>query len=167
MLHHEAMRWGRSLQVGDQVTLQAAKPIPAVVRQLRPWRERTQLLLAVKRPDASLLAVGQRVPLRLTAPPSADEEHLPPGLGKSPNKAERVEWLVSGVYCTCGMHDGCAGHFYSLGACIHRETPPCGLAKRTRADIADLIDKGRTDAQIFEELFKGRGPGLLRPHMSP
>ena len=58
MLDHEAMGWARSLRLGDKVTLQAAKPIPAVVRQLRPWRERTQILLAVDSPDASALAVG-------------------------------------------------------------------------------------------------------------
>jgi hypothetical protein len=167
MLDHEAMRWGRSLQAGDKVTLQAPKPVEAVVRQLRPWRERTQVLLAVGGADAPALMEGQRVPLRLAAPPAVDDEKVPPGLGKSQSKPERVEWLMSCVYCTCGMHDGCAGHSYTLAACDSAGTTPCGLAKRTRADIADLIDKGHTDQQIFEELLKGRGPKLLRPHMSP
>jgi Protein of unknown function (DUF3179) len=167
MLDHEAMRWGRSLKAGDKVTLHAATPIQAVVRQLRPWRERTQVLLRVEGPDAAALTTGERVPLRMASPPGADDEKLPPGLGKAQGKAERVEWLMSGVYCTCGMHDGCAGHCYTLAACIPGGTTPCGLAKRTRADIADLIDKGQTDQQIFEELLKGRGPKLLRPHLSP
>jgi hypothetical protein len=39
------------------------------------------------------------------------------------------------------------------------------LAKRV--EVAEMIDKGQTDRQIFEELLKGRGPQLLRPHMSP
>src|SRR5262249_23921249 len=38
MLDHEAMRWGRTLKLGDKVTLQALPPIPAVVKQVRPWR---------------------------------------------------------------------------------------------------------------------------------
>jgi hypothetical protein len=167
MLDHEAMRWSRSLQAGDKVTLQAATPTAAEVRQLQPWRERTQVLLRTDSPDPSALATGQRMSLRLATPPGADDETLPPGLGKSQRKPERVEWLMSGVYCTCGMHDECAGHFYTLAACMSDGQTPCATAKRTRAEIAELIDKGRTDAQIFEELFKERGANVLRPHMLP
>ena len=65
------------------------------------------------------------------------------------------------------MHDGCAGHFHTLAACNAGETTPCGMAKRTRADIADRIDQGRTDQAIIEELLKERGPKLLRPHLLP
>jgi hypothetical protein len=54
-----------------------------------------------------------------------------------------------------------------LAACNSGPDNPCGLAKRTRAEIAEMIDKGQTDRQIFEELLKARGPKLLRPHMSP
>jgi hypothetical protein len=167
MLDHEAMRWGRSLQAGDKVTLQAANPIPAVVRQLRPWRERTQVLLGVEGSDLSAVAVGQRVSLRLASQPATDDDQLPPGLGLSQSKPERIEWLMAGVHCTCGMHDGCAGHFFTLAACESGGKSPCGLAKRTREDIAELIDKGKTDREIFEELLEKRGPTLLRPHGSP
>jgi hypothetical protein len=166
LLDHEAMRWGRSLQAGDKVTLQAARPIPAVVRQLRPWRERTQVLLAVEGPEAAALMVGERLHLRLAAPP-ADDDPLPAGLGQSRTKSERLEWLVSSMYCTCGMHDGCAGHFFTLAACNAGQKDPCGMAKRTRAEIAEMIDKGQSDRQIFEELLKRCGPKLLRPHIAP
>src|SRR5262249_3221103 len=159
----EAMHWGRALQAGDKVTLQAGKPIPGIVRQLRPWRERTQVLPGVEGEGLSALTVDQRVSLLLASPPAADDE-LPPGPGTSQNKAERVEWLMSGVYCTCGMHDGCAGHVFTLAACNSEGKTPCGLAKRTREEIAELIDKGRTDREIFEELLKKRGPQVLRPH---
>src|SRR5262249_47656753 len=47
ILDHEAMRWGRSLKLGDKVTLQADPPIKAVVKSMQPWRERTQLRLVV------------------------------------------------------------------------------------------------------------------------
>jgi hypothetical protein len=167
MLDHEAMRWARSLQSGDKVTLRAPRPIPAVVRQLRPWRERTQVLLAVDGPNASALTVDERVSLRLTAPPAADDDPLPAGLGQAHSKPERVEWLVSSVYCPCTMHDGCAGHFFTLAACNAGRRDPCGMAKRIRAEVTEMIDKGQTDRQIVEELRKRHGPKLLRPHMSP
>ena len=127
----------------------------------------TQVLLGVEGSDPSALTVGQRVPLRSATPPGADDEKVPPGLGKSESKPERVEWLMSGIYCTCGMTDGCAGHFYTLAACNSHGTTPCGMAKRTRAEIAEMIDKGQTERQIFEQLLKERGPKILGPHMSP
>src|SRR5262249_10519433 len=48
MLDHEAMRWGRSLQVGDKITLTDDPPVPAVVKSVEPWRERTQVRLVIK-----------------------------------------------------------------------------------------------------------------------
>jgi hypothetical protein len=170
MLDHEAMSWGRSLAAGDKVTLQASQPIAAVVRQLRPWRERTQVLLGIdcSSLDTASLTVGQRTSLRLAAaPPAADSDPLPSGLGKSGSKSQRVEWLVSSIYCTCGMHDECAGHNFTLAACNVGPTKPCGLAKGTREKVAQWIDQGQTDWQIFDELLKQRGPKLLRPHMLP
>jgi hypothetical protein len=168
MLDHEAMRWGRSLQPGENVVLRAAKPIHATVRQIRPWRERTQILLGVDSDDASPLSASQRVFLRLDVPPrAADDDQAPTGLGKSQTTPERVAWIMSGTYCTCGMHDACAGHLYTLGACISDGPDPCGLAKRTRKELAEKIDAGFSDRQIFDDLLKERGPKLLRPHMSP
>jgi hypothetical protein len=168
MLDHEAMRWARSLQVGDKVTLQAARPISAVVRQLRPWRERTQVRVGVDGWDPSALTVGRRLPLRLPAPPpAADDDPLPTGLGQSRSKPERLEWLVASVYCHCMMHDGCAGHFFTFAACNSGPSNPCSMAKRIREEVAEPIDQGQTDRQIFDELLKARGPKLLRPHMSP
>jgi hypothetical protein len=167
MIDHEAMRPARSLQVGDQVTVGIAKLIPAVVRQLRPWRERTQVLLAVEDLDLSGTSVGERVRLRLRHAPRLDDEAVPPGVGKARTRAERLEWLMSGIWCTCGMHDGCAGHFFTLAACNSGPSDPCGMAQSTRAEIARRIDDGRTDLQIFEELRKERGPNLVRPHMMP
>jgi hypothetical protein len=167
LLDHEAMRWGRSLQAGDRVTLQGARPMDAVVRRLRPWRERTQVLLGVEGSDPSALLEGARVFLRLAAPPAANDEQAPRGQGKSQSNTERVDWLISRIYCTCGMHDACAGHFFTLAACNPGPDNPCGMAKQMRAEIANLIDKGRTDQQIFQELLETGGPNLLRPHMMP
>jgi hypothetical protein len=121
MLDQESLEWGRSLREGDQATLVSATPVPVVVKKLRPWRERTQLLLGLAGFDNSsaqpTLTAGQRLFLRLTQPPSADPSGYPPGLNKSQMATERVEWIMATIYCTCGMHDACAGHFYTLAAC--------------------------------------------------
>src|SRR5262249_1657810 len=42
-----AMRWGRSLKPGDRGTRAAQPPMRAIVKDVRPWRERTQLRLVV------------------------------------------------------------------------------------------------------------------------
>jgi hypothetical protein len=47
LLDHEAMRWGRSLEPGDTVSLRADPPIPALVKFVKPWRERTLVRLVV------------------------------------------------------------------------------------------------------------------------
>jgi hypothetical protein len=168
LIDHEALSWARSLHAGDNVNLVAGKSIPAEVRQLRPWREHTQVLLAIADPDAMALSAGRRLSLRLSSPPAeAEETELPAGLGQPRSKSERVDWLMSSIYCSCGMHDACAGHFYTLAACDAAGKTPCGLAKSTREEFSKLIDAGRTDRQIFDELLKTRGPKILRPHMSP
>src|SRR5262249_52652410 len=117
--------------------------------------------------NAHAMAVGEQAFLRLAAPPPADDQMTAPGLGKSQVKAERIDWLMSGIYCTCGMHDECAGHIYTLGACNPGPTEPCGVAQATRAQLSSWIDEGRTDRQIFDALLKERGRNLLRPHMKP
>src|SRR5262249_36754872 len=74
MLDHEAMRWGRSLKPGDTVTLAATPPIKGMVRDVRPWRERTQLRLVVAAADQGDLHVGQRIFLKMTPPPLAVDQ---------------------------------------------------------------------------------------------
>ena len=167
MLDHEASQWGRSLRAGDSVTIEAAKPIPAVVRHIRPWRERTQLVLEVDGAAIPPLAANERLAVRLAALPAISDEDPPAGLGKSQDSAERLEWLMASMYCTCGMHDGCAGHVLTLAACNAGDEKPCGLAKQTREELAALIGKGQSDQEILAGVLKKRGPNLLRPHMLP
>ncbi|HJT31014.1 MAG TPA: hypothetical protein VJ783_03025 [Pirellulales bacterium] len=163
MVDHETAAWARSLKAEDRVTIEAERSTPAVVRRLRPWRERTQLVL-----EADLAAMpGERLNVRLASPPKLGDDDLPAGIGKSQEPAERLEWLMSSIYCTCGMHDGCAGHFYTLAACNAGDEKPCGLAKQTRQQLAKMIDKGLSDQQIVEQLLRERGSDLLRPHMLP
>ncbi len=172
MLDHESLSWGRTLQPGDRVTLESSSELqatstPATVQQLRPWRERTQLLLELEQPLPVGSTIDRRIFVKLQAAPANVNFNEPPGLDQPRSAAQRVDWLMSGIYCTCGMHDMCSGHFYTLAACDSFGTNPCGLAKRTRADITERVQQGQTDRRILEELLHDRGPNLLRPHMSP
>jgi Cu/Ag efflux protein CusF len=166
MLDHEAMRWGRSLKTGDKVTLTADPPIAAVVKHVQPWRERTQVRLVADGFDQADLQTGQRLHLKMS-PPSADVEKaiLPPDIDRPRNKAERVEWFLASVYCPCGIDgDGCTGMFYTLASC---NPNGCGMPNHVRKLIAEKIDRGLTNRQIFEELRKELGPKLLKPHLLP
>jgi hypothetical protein len=166
MLDHEAMRWGRSLKPGDQVSLLAETPIPAVVKTVRAWRERTQLRLVAKGADLADLIVGQRLGLKMKAPPaSVQNAQLPPDLGRLTDKKERVEWFLASIYCTCPVQGNvCTGQFYTLASC---NPNACGTPNLFRKAIAEKIDKGLSDKQIFEDLLKDDGPILLRPHLLP
>jgi hypothetical protein len=166
ILDHEAMRWGRSLKVGDKVTLTAQPPIAALVKHVQPWRERTQLRLVVNSFDQADLTLGQRIGLRMTPPPaSVDSAQLPPDLGRPRSKQERIEWFLASIYCTCKVKNNtCTGHFYTLASC---NPNGCGMPNHMRKTLAAKIDQGLTDQQIFEELLKEQGPLLLRPHLLP
>jgi hypothetical protein len=166
LLDHEAMQWGRSLQAGAKVSLQVEPPIPAVVRVVEPWRERTRLRLAVAGHDATELRMGQRLDVKMAAPSrDVQEALLPSGLDRPRGKDERIEWLLASVYCTCGIGgDGCTGQFYTLANC---NPNGCGMPKAMRRKLAERIDQGLTDQQIIELLLKEQGAALLRPHLLP
>ncbi|HEY7327938.1 MAG TPA: DUF3179 domain-containing (seleno)protein [Gemmataceae bacterium] len=166
MLDHEAMRWGRSLQPGAEVSLQVDSPISAIVRTVQPWRERTQLRLVLSGHDVADLKMGQRLRVKMPAPSTEVQEALlPSGLDRPRSKNDRIEWLLASVYCSCSIGgDGCTGHFYTLASC---NPNGCGMPNAMREKLAKRIDQGLTDRQIIEQLFKEQGPLLLRPHLMP
>ncbi|HEY1859634.1 MAG TPA: hypothetical protein VGG61_04730, partial [Gemmataceae bacterium] len=166
MLDHEAMRWGRSLKPGDKVALQSSPAIAAVVKHVKPWRERTQLRLVTACADQSDLTLGQRIHLKMPTPPEeVDTAILPPDLDQKRTKEERLDWFLSTIYCSCKVGgDGCTGMFYTLESC---NPNACGMPRHMRQVLAEKIDKGMTDKQILEELLKESGPELLRPHLLP
>jgi hypothetical protein len=166
MLDHEAMRWGRSLQPGDTVTIPGKPDIPAVVKRVAPWRERTLVRLVTNADDQADLAVGQRVAVRRKPPPeSVDADPLPPDVDRPRSKEERVEWVLASVYCTCKVRgDICTGHFYTLASC---NPNGCGAPNQMRKKLAGMIDRDLTDREILEGLLKERGPELLHPHLLP
>jgi hypothetical protein len=165
-LDHEAMRWGRSLNVGDVAYLTADPPIKGVVKAVTPWRERTVVRLVVGELQAADLKIGQRVGLKVAPPSEAVEQgSYPPDIDRTRAGAERVEWFLASVYCACGVgNDTCTGHFYTLASC---NPNGCGMPNKVRGEVRKMIDRGLTDRQIFDELVKEHGPALTRPHLGP
>ncbi len=165
-LDHEAMRWGRSLKAGDVVFLTAEPPIKAVVKSVTAWRERTAVKLVVGELQASELRVGQRLGMKMNRPRTELlNRPYPLDIGRSEGKAERIDWFLASIYCSCGVsRDICTGHFYTLASC---NPNGCGLPRSTREEIGTGIDEGKTDQQIWDDLLKDRGPLMLRPHLFP
>src|SRR5262249_51652790 len=148
------------------VTFPTTPPIKGVVKKVRAEREHTHLRLVVGAADQGDLALGQRVALKVPAPPpEAEAAVLPPDIDQPRTRAERIEWFLASTYCTCGVKgDRCTGHFYTLASC---NPNGCGAPNDMRKKVAAKIDQGMTDRQIFEELVKEHGPDLLRPHLLP
>lgn len=166
MLDHEAMRWGRSLKEGDKVELTADPPIKGVVKLVTPWRERTTVRLVVGELESSELKLGQRIGLKMKAPAKeVDESPYPPDLGRKRTTDERVEWFLASMYCVCGVgKDTCTGHFYTLASC---NPNGCGAPQATREEIRGMIEKGKSDKDIWDALLKDRGQLMTRPHLKP
>ncbi len=164
ILDHEAIRWGRSLKTGDKVTLKTTDPIQAVVKDVRPWRERTLLRLVVPGFDQADLTVGQRVHLHMAAPAKAvDESEYPSDIGRPRTKTERVEWFLASTYCSCKVRgDTCTGMFYTLASC---NVNACGMPNHIRELVGGMIDKGLSDKEIWDDLKKSQGPLMLKPHL--
>ena len=165
-LDHEAIRWGRALVPGDEVSIRAEPPIRAVVKAVTPWRERTVLRLVVGELESSELKIGQRLTVKVSAPTeSVETSPYPPDIGRARTEAERVEWFLASIYCTCGVSkDVCTGHFYTQASC---NPNGCGMPNARRKEVAEMIARGMTDREIFEELLKDAGPLLTRPHLKP
>jgi hypothetical protein len=98
-------------------------------------------------------------------PPAETAEPYPLDMDRSRSPAERVDWFLASIYCTCGVSkDVCTGHFYTLASC---NPNGCGMPRRMRNDLQAMMDRGMTDRQIFDQLIKEQGPLLLRPHLLP
>ena len=165
LLDHEAIRWGRYLKTGEDVTLRTKRPIKAVVHSVKTWRERTQVRLVTNSGlDQLDLTVGQRLELSVPEPPSeVQESNLPPDLGRLDGKPERLEWFLDTIYCSCGIAgDKCTGMYYTQASCNRNG---CGMPNEMLRIIGKQIDEGRSDAEIFAKLLEDRGRDLWRPHL--
>jgi hypothetical protein len=164
LLDHEAIRWGRALSTGDKVELLADGLIPAVVKHVAPWRERTVVRLVVGELAAADLAVGQRVHLKVPSlPQDVDESLYPPDVDRPRTPAERAEWFLCSIYCTCAIDkEICTGQFYTLASC---NPNGCGSPQATRKEVLKFIEQGKTDKQIWDELKSSRGALMAKPHL--
>lgn len=165
-IDHEGQRWARSLVPGSTVHIAADPPIKAVVRAVAPWRERTQLRLVVGELAAADLKPGERVRVKMTRP-ALEVLHgpYPPDIDRPRAKAERVEWFLASTYCTCKVTNNiCTGHFYTLASC---NPNGCAAPNETRKRVAALIDAGKTDREVWDELLAEKGPLMLKPHLLP
>ena len=114
---------------------------------------------------AADLAVGQRVHLRVPAPkPEIDNSLYPPDIGRPRTPAERAEWFLASIYCTCQIDkEICTGQFYTLASC---NPNGCGTPQATRKEVLKLIDLGKSDKEIWDELKTSRGPLMAKPHLT-
>ena len=163
MLDHEGMRWGRFLRPGDKVEIGVEEQIESAVVEVVPWRERTRLRLAV-RWDQADFAPGQRVSVRVPEPPpEVLSSPLPSDLDRKRSRPERIDWVLSSIYCPCSIGgDGCTGMVYTLAGC---NPLTCGMPNHVRKQLEGLVDEGLSDLQLFERLRKEHGEAMLRQHL--
>jgi len=163
-LDHEALRWGRSLKSGDKVELNLGKDVEASVIEVRPWYERTRVTMAAIGRDLSDVTVGRRLHLSIDAP-SAEllRSPIPLDAGRPREPAARAEWILASTYCGCSIHgDVCTGMFYTLAAC---NTMTCNMPNQVRKFVRPLMEKGMSDAEIFERMEKEFGASIWKPHL--
>lgn len=166
VLDHETMRWSRNLKPGEEVELVANPLIKGIVKMVQPQRERTLVRLVVNGKDQADLTIGQRAFLKVATPSTnVDTATYPADIDQPRSAPERIEWFLASIYCTCGVgKDTCTGHVYTLACC---NPNGCGMPNDMRKKIASLIETGKSDKEIFDELLKIHGPNLIRPHLKP
>jgi hypothetical protein len=162
LLYRPGGDWARALQPGDPVRVAVGSaPVDATVRKVQPWGEKTRLAVAFA---GSPPALRQRQPARLfLAQLSETLPQLPAGLGRSRSKEERIDWLLSSIYCTCGQGpDSCTGHLYTLIMCHPKS---CPMPAMVREKLGALIDQGKSDAEVIAQLEKEQGPLVRQIHL--
>jgi hypothetical protein len=105
-----AALWARTLRMNDKVQVARsgtdAKPIDAVVFEVRPDYAKAKVRLVAEGKPLAALRLGDEVRLHMNRPTDLDPD-LPPDIGRFTARADRISWFLSTVYCTCGMpHDG-------------------------------------------------------------
>ncbi len=141
-----------------------AESVRGVVLEVSPWQERTRLRVAVRGGSLSDLSTGQRILVRIPEPPAdVVSAKLPPDLGRARTGSERIDWFLSSTYCSCSIAgDGCTGMFYTLASC---NPVACGMPKKIRKRVGELVDQDLTDQEIFAKLEEERGQLMLGPHL--
>ena len=106
---------------------------------------------------------GDELALFISLPDKISFE-TPPDLGRFAGRQERIDYLLSTIYCPCGMMgDSCAGHWNTLAACkLHG----CGMPNLISKLAGDWIDLGRSDEAILAELVRRNGKNVLKIHQN-
>ena len=102
--------WARTLRMNDKVRVSGngadTKPIDSLVFQVRPDYAKAKVRLVAEGKPLASLRLCDAVRLHMDRPTDLDPD-LPPDLGRFTERADRIGWFLSTVYCTCGMpHDG-------------------------------------------------------------
>jgi hypothetical protein len=163
MLRRSDSWYGRLLQIGDAVRLRTKKTEETAckVGEVRPDYSRVRLRLDFAEAALPQLERGGATAVFALLPEKADLE-MPPDLGRFTEEQARIDYLLSTLYCPCGMiGDSCAGHWNTLAACkLHG----CGMPNLVSKQIGDWIEAGKSDAAIVAELVERNGRDMLRIH---
>ncbi len=171
MLDHETMRWARSLEIGSEIKIQGNRitpknPIVAAVKSVTPWRERTLLRLVIPANEITSIKIGDRVFAQVPAfSENIDMSEYPLFLDRPEMKSDKIEWFLASIYCSCGVKNNtCTGHFYTIASC---NPNGCAAPHIARKQLEEKIDAGKSNRQIWQELYKERGDWMTRPHLLP
>jgi Protein of unknown function (DUF3179) len=157
--------YARSLRTNDGigVRVRAGEKMSCQVAEVHPDYSRTRLRLQLSDSDALKANPGDGVALVTKLPDTVDFES-PPDLGRFTDRQKRIDYMLSTIYCPCGMMgDSCAGHWNTLAACkLHG----CGMPNLVSKLAGEWIDAGKSDADILAALVQRFGKGILTPRLN-
>jgi hypothetical protein len=157
--------YARWLRTGETIVLarRTGERLPCGVIEVRPDYSRARLQLRLPEEAAALLSPGESLAVFMKVPDRIDFDR-PPDFGRFTGRQERIDYMVSTIYCPCGMMgDSCAGHWNTLAACkLHG----CGMPNLVSKLVGEWIDAGKSDADILAALVQRYGKGLLKPHLN-
>ena len=166
MIVRRADAWyARSLKTNDAIALmgQEGEKTSCLVADVRPDYSRVRLRLQFPESSALKVKAGDSVALFIKLPDAVNFE-TPPDLGRFTDRRERIDYLLSTIYCPCGMMgDSCAGHWNTLAACkLHG----CGMPNLVSKLAGEWIDAGKSDEAILAALVQRYGKNVLKPHLN-
>ena len=147
------------------------------VRIISQHCERTACTVAAVHPDYSRVRIRLECPVSVFSSIQTGDElalfaklpdkinfDTPPDLGRFTDRQERIDYLLSTIYCPCGMMgDSCAGHWNTLAACkLHG----CGMPNLISKLAGEWIGAGKSDEAILAELVQRYGKNVLKLHQN-
>ena len=165
MVRRSDASYARWLKVNDTVGLknQGGEKTSCTVAEVRPDYSRIRIRLGFANVTVPRVQCGEEVAIFLKLPEQTSFE-MPPDLGRFAERQERIDYLLSTIYCPCGMMgDSCAGHWNTLAACkLHG----CGMPNLITKLIGERIDAGKSDEAILVELVQRNGKNVLNLHQN-